>query len=58
MKSFEAPQMTVVRLARENIICVSNCPSNNICSGFICNDCVDCPGSYTCWEFICNEKYS
>lgn len=57
MKEFKTPMMTVVHLSNENVICTSNCPPH-VCTGFICNDCVECEGSYNCFSFVCNEKYS
>lgn len=62
MKSFMTPEMKVVLLANEDVLCESpgcspNCPMN--CSRFICNDCVECTGSYTCFDFACSEgKYN
>ena len=57
MKSFKVPMMTVIHLAKENIICDSSCPPH-YCDSFICDDCVECTGTYHSFDFLCNEKYS
>ena len=58
MKTFTTPEMKVVQLTNENVLCSSpSCNANRICSPFYCDDCVTCDGKYNCMVFECNEKY-
>ena len=54
MKEFKMPQMMIIHLSDERVICASGCNSNT-CFKYYCDDCVECQNSYTCDIYECKQ---
>ena len=52
MREFKKPKISVVRLAKEDVITGSMCYGVT-CHGYYCDDCAECNGSYSCPVFLC-----
>lgn len=53
MKEFKVPQMAIVELSGEDVVCESQCETN-MCYDFTCDDCPTlCTGTYHCEVFKC-----
>ena len=51
MKKFGIPQMTLIHLINQDVICAS-C-GDRMCDKYYCDECVDCEGAYDCEAFMC-----